>query len=182
MGIIMYRVNTYTYICVYVRVYRVCIYIYMPGNMRIVPSEWIIDASATFCVYTRHGERRKTKQKKKKKKNAKNKWTRSVWWLQSCIEINRRRFALNDFVLVDSACDVSSFSLFFSFLFFLDFYAQFSSILKKRGGYTDTAMAIAKCTRNIHQTIFRLNCKFLNKHTTSHISSSSSSSKLELAI
>lgn len=111
--------------CEYVYVYlRVCacvpcvyIYIYMPGNMRIVPSEWIIDASATFCVYTRHGERRKTKQKKKKKKNAKNKWTRSVWWLQSCIKINRRRFVLNDFVLVDSACDVSSFFLFFCFFF-----------------------------------------------------------------
>lgn len=65
---------------------------------------------------------------REKKKNAKNKSTRSVWWLQSCIEITPGSLSIsNNFVLVDSACDVSSF--FFRFLRTILF-----SILKKRGG------------------------------------------------
>lgn len=47
-------------------------------------------------------------------------------------------------------CDVS-----------LDFHAQFSFLYieKTSRRYTDTAMAIATCTRNIHQAIF-VNCSF----------------------
>ena len=113
------------HVYVYLRVCAcicVCIYIYIYAGKYANCSEWMNHRCLGYVlrVHAAWGEKKnktKKKKKKKKKKNAKNKWTRSVWWLQSCIEINRRMFAFNDFVLVDSACNVSSFFLFFCFFF-----------------------------------------------------------------